>query len=97
MTINEELMRAALHDVSEERFAQDGKWGTQRHTWPEWLCILGEEFGEASTEANKAYWGWTEEERQERIAKLRQELVQTAAVAVAIIEHIDSGEGVVRD
>lgn len=71
----------ALEDVQHERNRQDEKWGSQRKL-PNgtWLAILGEEFGESA----KAIL--------ER-SNLREELVQVAAVAVAWIEAIDSGEG----
>ncbi len=89
-----------LDDVLEERLRQDRKWGEQNHPdrpdhasgpemagevehvgrWaleegPSWAAILLEEVGEAVAE--------------EDTAKLRAELVQVAAVAVAWIEAID--------
>jgi NTP pyrophosphatase (non-canonical NTP hydrolase) len=75
-----------LLDVAGERDFQDRKWGPQDHTPLEWLSILGEEYGEACQAANKAYWGgkpW---------AAYRAELVQVAAVAVAMIENLDQRE-----
>jgi hypothetical protein len=77
-------MLAAQSSVSEERERQHARWGVQRHTWPEWLCILTEEVGEAAERANRLYWG-----QDEDAGALRAELVQVAAVAVAMIEQID--------
>ena len=33
--------------VQDERDRQQRKWGIQTHSIPEWMTILGEEFGEA--------------------------------------------------
>jgi hypothetical protein len=78
----------AIATILAEREAQTARWGVQRHSWPEWLTILTEEVGEAATAANHAYWtpGC---EGEDRLTPLRVELVQVAAVAVAIIEHIE--------
>lgn len=92
-----------LQEVLNERLAQDRKWGQQNH--PDgtsksyrgaasvareecdnsaqdgtigWLHILREEFYEASAETDQA--------------KLRNELIQVAAVAVAWVECIDRRE-----
>lgn len=93
-----------LEDVARERDRQDAKWGEQNHadgsdqmvrgwTWqeigvewvvvahealgrnPTWSAILVEEVGEALQTDNPA--------------KLRAELIQVAAVAVAWVECID--------
>ncbi len=76
-------------DILNEREAQNQKWGVQRHSWPEWLSILTEEVGEAARDANKTYWADNLDTRTNHILLLRGELIQTAAVAVQIIEHID--------
>lgn len=85
-----DLTFQALVSVRNERVAQDNKWGKQCHNWPEWMSILGEEFGEAAQAANKAWWGKMTDDVDELIRHLRTELVHTAAVAVQIIEHIDA-------
>jgi NTP pyrophosphatase (non-canonical NTP hydrolase) len=68
----------ALQDVLLERCQQDKKWGEQNHHIERWVCILLEEFGEVA----KAIL-------ENDPAKIREESVQTAAVALAIIECID--------
>lgn len=73
-----------LHEVQAERTMQDMKWGDQNHSQMVWLGILAEEFGEAAKEVNEFHFG-----REQNPAKLRQELIQTAAVAVAMIESLD--------
>jgi len=96
-----EITEGVLQEVCDERDEQDDKWGEQNHpdgTGGErakaaadtcrkarqrafsdedgtWLHILGEEVAEAFAEADPE--------------KLRVELVQVAAVAVAWIEAID--------
>lgn len=78
-------MAKALDDVLEERIRQSEKWGTQRLSWPEWIAVLGEEFGEASKAAVDIHW----QHNATTLDQLREELVHVAAVAVQIIEHID--------
>jgi hypothetical protein len=89
--VKPDLTFSALVSVRNERVAQDNKWGTQRHTWPEWLVILGEEYGEVCAAVCEHRWGTplSYEDWQEKRDGIRHELVQLAAVAVAIIEHID--------
>jgi hypothetical protein len=78
-----------LADIGTERLRQVERWGVQRHTWLEWLGILAEEFGEAAVEANQLRWS----HENASLENLRTELVQTAAVAAAIVEHIDEVRG----
>jgi NTP pyrophosphatase (non-canonical NTP hydrolase) len=86
MTAGREAMSVAsrrhkiLSDVDMERDRQMEKWGEQRHPATYWVCILTEEVGEVAQAciSDKAM-----------IDDLRQELVQTAAVAVAWLECID--------
>jgi len=75
--------RAILTDVVLERNRQQQKWGVQTHSIMEWLTILGEEFGEACKAGNESYF------RNDSLDKLRKELIQTMAVALAIVEGID--------
>jgi hypothetical protein len=77
----------ALNAVVDERIRQELRWGIQRHSWPEWTCILTEEFGEAAQMANQLLWANGATAIQ--LATLREELVQSAAVIVAMIEHLD--------
>lgn len=93
-----------LEEVSRERAEQDVKWGEQNHKdgtgracdvraaedqieacdrafregWGSWSHILREEVAEAFAESDPA--------------KLRAELIQVAAVAVAWVEAIDRRE-----
>jgi NTP pyrophosphatase (non-canonical NTP hydrolase) len=84
----DDIPAPAMAAILAERERQTTRWGVQRHSWPEWLTILTEEVGEAATAANEAHWksGF---DGEDRLTPLREELVQVAAVAVAMIEHID--------
>ena len=64
--------------ILSERNKQDIKWGEQNHDIYKWLAILGEEVGEV----NKAAL-------EDQYDEVVDELVQIAAVAVAMIESLD--------
>jgi len=76
-----EITNAVLIEVRNERDKQDSKWGMQNHHPAWWLSILGEEFGEVCKAVceNNDTGEWS----------YREELVQVAAVAVAMIECFD--------
>ena len=72
-----------LREVSQERASQDKKWGVQNHDAFTWFSILGEEVGEAHKAALENRYG------NASSAEYREELIQVAAVAVAMIECYD--------
>jgi hypothetical protein len=74
-----------LQEVAAERARQDAKWGVQHHKNPMWVAILVEEVGEAAALSLSDEYGTSLSDRE----KLRQELIQVAAVAVAFIECLD--------
>ncbi len=74
-----------LWEIEQERKRQDEKWGIQNHHSLYWSAILGEECGEVC----KALLDTPEYGNHRRI---REELIQVAAVAVAWIEYIDRVE-----
>lgn len=78
------MMEKILTDVVLERFRQDEKFGRNRkQELTLWYTILGEEVGEvAEAILGIMFGGATKEE-------LRAELIQVAAVAVAMIEQLD--------
>ncbi|MCR9040913.1 MazG-like family protein [Bacillus sp. L381] len=78
------LMLLVNDEVLIERRKQNEKWGIQRHSFGDWLMILGEEFGEVceAMQRNKA-WG-----KKTDAHDLSKELIQLAAVASAIAEHV---------
>jgi hypothetical protein len=77
-------------EIVQERVKQDNKWGPQNHSLPVWIAILAEEFGEASMEVND--WFHPSAKCNGSQAAIRNELIQTAAVCVAMIEQIDNGQ-----
>lgn len=77
-----------LREVLDERLRQDARWGEQNHDPLGWLAILAEEFGEVAAEVTKACVPPVGD-RDAHLAKLRGELIQTAAVAVAFVECLD--------
>lgn len=76
----------AVRAVLAERARQDAKWGVQNHSPEVWLTILGEEYGEACQAALSDRFGGNAEKL---CGQLRAELVQVAAVAIAMIEWMD--------
>lgn len=90
-----------LTDIAAERFAQDAKWGQQNHpdgtgqTGSTFAANMARSICNAEHKAGRGTWNHiATEEFCEALAetdpaKLRKELVQTAAVLVAWIEAID--------
>ena len=77
-------LNSILEEIRQERESQDRHWGVQNHRMADWYTILGEEFGEvgkAICEANLQGMGQPE--------RIRLELIQTAAVAVSMLECFD--------
>lgn len=83
-----------LAEVRAERERQDGKWGQQNHEPFLWLAILGEEFGESQKAALDARIG--AQTGKATLEDLREELIQTAAVAVAFVECLDRNRAALR-
>lgn len=75
----------ALNDVLTERIRQDDKWGEQNHDPFTYLAILTEEVGELAQAALHTRFGGN------KASGLREEAVQVAAVALAIVECLDRG------
>lgn len=80
-------LNSALQDTLAERCLQDAKWGVQNHDPITWSAILTEECGEFAQAALHHRFGGP------AAAKLRNEAVQVAAVALAIIECLDRSAG----
>jgi len=85
----DECQGAILREISDERASQDAKWGDQR-TRPLFVynAILGEEVGEVAEALLEHEFGPVP------IDRARAELIQVAAVAVAMVEAIDFQHGV---
>ena len=78
----------ALDAVIDERDRQDAKWGEQNHDPFAYLAILSEEVGELSQAALHLRFP-TPLKDGPHLRHLRDEAVQVAAVALAIVECID--------
>jgi hypothetical protein len=96
--VSKGVTEAVFANIRDERDRQREKWGQQRHEMPVWMTILMEEVGEACKDA--LAWRSTTAQGNEAYAdqseNFRNEMVQVAAVAVAIIEAMDldySGPG----
>jgi NTP pyrophosphatase (non-canonical NTP hydrolase) len=72
-----------IKDILIERYVQDTKYGSQPQNWKPttWLAILSEELGEVARAII-----------QHDKDTYRKELIQLAAVAIAAIEDLDTGE-----
>lgn len=84
---NEEVMLTAMlvarRLINEERERQDSRWGEQDHDPITWMSILTEEVGEAAHAANENKWN------EQSLDDFKNEMVQVAAVAQAIIECLE--------
>lgn len=80
-------MNQAIQDIITERTRQDAKWGEQNHDPITWSAILTEECGEFAQCALHHRFGGP------AASTIRNEAVQVAAVAVAIIEYLDRHAG----
>lgn len=94
-------MLKILNEIAAERQRQDAKWGEQNWNPVEWVAILGEEFGEVSKEALEWYFtnkkelpksSFTEINEFSRLKNYRNELIQVAAVALAMIQSLERNE-----
>ena len=70
-------------EIRGERRYQDDKWGSDPRDYFVLLAVMTEEVGEVAQAINDG----------KSLPDLRAELVQVAAVAVKMIEQIDSEEG----
>lgn len=77
-------MERIFNQIKQERARQDAKWGVQNHHPIVWCAILGEQVGEVNREILES-----DLELEKGLDNLRKELVQVAAVSVAMIECLD--------
>lgn len=86
-----------LRDVVAERLRQEQKGGPQDHKQIIWMSILTEEVGEAAQAINDHHFkpgmhnpeNFDHELHKKSRAHIREELIQVAAVAVAMVESLD--------
>jgi NTP pyrophosphatase (non-canonical NTP hydrolase) len=77
--VAERIKPATIAKIETERARQEKLWGSDDQKDPaDWVVILAEELGEVSNEVQKLSY-----------FKMRNELVQVAAVAIAAIEQLE--------
>lgn len=80
-------LQAALESARLERLHQYVKWGVRTYSFSQWIAVLIEEVGELSKEIIRE-----EMAGRPRTRNLRKEACDVAAVALAIIQQIDTGK-----
>lgn len=80
----DEYTKPVMDDVWQERISQNIKWGKQRHPMGDWLKILIEEVGEVAQAMQVGDFSYKESDAND----LYKELIQVAAVAIAIAEQV---------
>lgn len=79
-----------LAEIKEERIKQDSRWGVQNHSPEHWLMILGEEVGEVNRAALEGIVLDSNGIKvHDKWKNYREELIQVAAVAIAMVESYD--------
>jgi len=86
------IARDAIYDVVEERRRQDELWGEQNHEPIIWLGILMEEVGELSQQIIESQHFKNRLKEDFNFTSMREEAVQVAAVALAIVQSMDRNE-----
>lgn len=76
-------MNRVFDEIAKERARQDAMFGEQNHEPFTYLAILGEEVGEVNNAAVEAHFNGAS------LDNYREELIQVAAVAVAMVEAYD--------
>lgn len=77
--------RIVFNAINKERESQMEKWGHQKHDYFTWMAIAMEEMGEAFQALNSGLFSGKESDPD----NFQHELIQTAAVIVAILEQLE--------
>lgn len=96
----DETFISILSEIMNERTKQDSIYGQQNHTPIEWVAILGEEFGEVSKEAlDYRFYNpdqhpdvLHEINKSEILLRYKNELIQVAAVSIAMLQSLHRNE-----
>lgn len=88
MTEDLDLRADAFDDIDSERERQVALFGEQNHHPAYWLALLGKQMGQLGEAVVQREW---RVDKANALNKVREEAVQIAAVAVAMIEAIDRG------
>lgn len=82
------IQRFVYEQINNERERQMDMWGHQKHDNFTWMAILMEEVGEAFQALNGELFSGKESDPD----NFKEELVQSAAVIVAILEQMETSE-----
>ena len=89
---DQHFTEVAVKMIQRERRKQDEKWGEQNHPLNIWLMILMEEVGEFSKEILELNFAIEPAQQEadliERRDRVKNELIQVAAVSQAMLEYI---------
>lgn len=80
-----EIQKRIFDQIVKERNRQDQKFGIQNHSLERWITILTEETGEVARSV-----------LDNKPEELKEELIQVAAVAIAILENIQDVLNVIQ-
>jgi NTP pyrophosphatase (non-canonical NTP hydrolase) len=83
------VMKSAIADLMSERARQDSLWGQQDHEAIVWLGILTEEVGELAQQIIESTIFNHRQVEEYNFESMREEAVQVAAVALALVECLD--------
>lgn len=84
---------SVVNELLRERNEQDERWGEQNHAPAVWVNILGEEFGELCQAVLEADLFDNGRRDEFSLADIREEAIQVAAVALAMVESLDRTHG----
>lgn len=79
----------AMNTVSIERHRQLKNWGSKAHDMPTWLAILMEEVGELAQQTLREKF---DDPSEDQVENMKTEAIQVAAVALAIVQYLETGE-----
>lgn len=83
MILKKKIRKSVYSLIDQERNRQDEKWSHRKNnSTPEWMMILGEEYGEACQAGCDILF-----DHKNNRDLFIEEIVQVAAVAVAILEN----------
>ena len=87
----EEGRGVVFDDIDSERERQVALFGEQNHHPAYWLAIMGKQVGQLGDAIVQREWA-AEHLKKRMLEKVRNEAIQIAAVATALVEAIDRGE-----
>jgi len=84
--------KSIIEEILSERKRQDLVFGEQNHDPVRWISILAEEVGSAAKKANNMRSANDERINELHLHKYETEVIQIAAVALAMLECLERGK-----